>query len=524
MDFEKSSIERLKRTLYSRNEKIVPKEKRTPVAGQELDVPKDWGDTPNFGLEPEIVTTRNNSFFNKFLIGSSIFFVLALGAALFIFFGGINMISSNNLDIKITAPSSISSGEELSVGLSVVNSNRTDLEEVSLFVTYPDGAQSIDNSGKALTRDEVSLGTIASGATSDYTVRALLYGAKDDVRTFDFRLEYKVKGSNAVFSKEKTYDVIIGSSPIILNVNAPTEVNSGDTVNLSLDLTSNSATVVKNSLIKIEYPYGFTYKSSNITPIQNTSIGSTSGMQVNDSIWNIGDLKNSDKKTLSITGVLVGQDLEDRSFLISVGTPNVDNPTDIGTTLASNTVTIGIRKSFFGLTVTPDTSAIPVAGQPTPITINWENTLPDKINNSKITATISGNAFNHSAVVVNDGGFYQSVNSTVLWDQNSTSDLTTLSPGDAGTVGFTVGSFPDNAQTRSVKNPHIDISVSMTGDRSGASSGTVSSTANFTIKIPSTLSLSAQSFRTIGPFSNTGVVPPRADHEYDNLDSYKHDQ
>ena len=47
MEFEKSSIERLKRTLYSRNEKIVPKEKRTPVAERKADISTDWGTTPS---------------------------------------------------------------------------------------------------------------------------------------------------------------------------------------------------------------------------------------------------------------------------------------------------------------------------------------------------------------------------------------------------------------------------------------------------------------------------------------------
>src|SRR3989344_7741004 len=121
MEFEKSSIERLKRTLYSRNEKIVPKEKRTPVSGHEVNVPENWGKPADFNFSPDsinpLMTKSKNSFFNKFLFYSFVFFLAALGIAGFIFFGGLNIISSNNLDIKITAPSSISSGEDLSVGL-----------------------------------------------------------------------------------------------------------------------------------------------------------------------------------------------------------------------------------------------------------------------------------------------------------------------------------------------------------------------------------------------------------------------
>src|SRR3989344_3216107 len=112
-DKEESSIERLKKTLYSRNEKIIPKEKRTSMQNLDMEAPTSWGQAKSFQFSPEMMSRKNSSFFNKFLIGSLVFFVVSLGVAIFIFFGGVNMISSDNLDIKITAQSSVSSGEEL---------------------------------------------------------------------------------------------------------------------------------------------------------------------------------------------------------------------------------------------------------------------------------------------------------------------------------------------------------------------------------------------------------------------------
>ena len=498
MEFEKSSIERLKRTLYSRNENVVPKEKRTPVSGKETDVSTDWGTTPTFDISNNVMPKRNNSFFNKFLIGSFIFFFVSLAVAVFIFFGGMNMISSNNLDIKITAPSSISSGEELVMGISVVNSNRTDLEQVAFFVDYPEGAMSVEEN-KPLSRDKIDLGTITSGGSKDYTVRAVLSGEKEAIKSFNFRIEYKVKGSNAVFIKEKTYDVIISSSPIILDVSYPKEVNSGQEVTLSIDIVSNSNVVMKDSLIKIEYPYGFTYKDSNIKPI------------LNNSVWNIGDLKNGDKKTLVVTGTLVGQNLEDRSFKISAGTQKPGEIANFDTALATNITTIGIRKSSFDLSVVADSVAS--MERSIPVTIDWQNILPDKILNTRIVATISGNMFDQSTVRVSNGGFYRSTDNTIIWDKNSTDSLTSISPGSSGNVSFSISSLPYSVQTRSIKNPHMDIKVETTGDRSGAEAGVISSVENITIKFPSLFAFSAKSFRNVGPFSNTGPIPPKVDKE-----------
>ena len=501
MDFEKSSIERLKRTLYSRNEDIVPKEKRTPVSGHEMDVPKDWGEPKKFDISTENMTKRNNSFFNKFLLGSFIFFLFALGVALFIFFGGLNMISSNNLDVKIVAPSSVSSGEEFDMGLTVINGNRTDLEGVSMFIDYPAGAQSVGDNSKPLTHETVPLDTIAKGASKDYTIRTLLFGEKDSIKTFTLHIEYSVKGSNATFSKQTTYDVSIGSSPLLLNIDYPKEVNSGQVVKLNIDITSNSTVLVKNTLIKLEYPYGFTYQSSNIKPLNGNTV------------WNVGDLKNGDKKTLTITGVLIGQNLEDRSFRVTSGSLSADNPQDFDTVLADSTITVGIRKSFFDLSVVPQISQNKLLGQTVPLTIKWQNTLPDKIVNANIQATLSGNVLDRNSVQVGNGGFYRSVDNSVVWDKTAESSLTEILPGDTGQVTLAPSSVAVSPQSRLIKNPHIDVHVVMSGDRTGLDSGNVTSTEDLTVKLASSLSLVAKATRESGPFSNGGPIPPKADTE-----------
>ena len=500
MDPEESSIERLKRTLYSRDERLVPKEKRTPVAPREVDIPTNWGDKPDFSISPEAMVKRNNSFFNKFLLWSLAFFSVSVCAALFIFFVGFNMISSNNVDIEIVAPTSISSGEELNIGLSVINGNRTDLEGAALFIDYPEGSYAVSDETKPINHDKISLDTVEKGGTVENSVRTILFGEKDTVKSFVFRLEYKVKGSNAVFSKEKIYDVIIGSSPILLEVSYPKEVNSGQEVTVSVELTSNSSVPIKDALIKVEYPYGYTYKSSNINPVRDNSI------------WSVGDLKNGDKKKIDIRGVIVGQNLEDRSFRISAGTKN-GSAYDFDEALASSLITMGIRKSFFDLNVTATNNAVAQVAQTMSVSIKWQNTLPDKVVDTVVEAKISGNAGDRSKVGVLGGGFYRSVDDTVFWDKNNTPPLAEMSPGDSGTLNFTVASLDNLVQPKLIKNPYINVAVVIKGERAGRDGGEVTSTENLVIKVSTVNNLTAKTLRDTGPFSNTGPIPPKADTE-----------
>ena len=160
---------------------------------------------------------------------------------------------------------------------------------------------------------------------------------------------------------------------------------------------------------------------------------------------------------MTITGTLIGQNLEDRSFKVSVGTQKSSIDEDFDIALASNIVTVGIRKSFFDLTVTSE--SVSVIGRSIPVTIKWENILPDKILNTNITAVLSGNILDRNSVRVNNGGFYRSVDDTIVWDKNSTENLASISPGDYNSVSFSLSSLFDINRVRSIKNPNIVINI-----------------------------------------------------------------
>lgn len=498
MEFDKSRIERLKRALYSRDEAMVPKEKRTPVREVESSVPTNWGDNNSFEFSPEQMSKKNNSFFNKFFLFSVIFFVLSLGAALFIFFGGLNLISSSNVDIKITGPSTVASGEELDFIVSVVNSNRVDLENAVLSLEYPEGTR-VSGTGESVNRERIEIGNLGSNSSKDTSFRVSLFGEKDAIKPINIRLNYNVADSNALFSKEKTYEVVINSSPIILDVSYPREINSGQDVNLTIDVTSNSVVPIESTLIKVEYPYGFTYKDSSIKPSRDNSI------------WNLGTLQDGQKKTLTVVGTLIGQNLEDRSFRVSVGNMVNNANLDFDTDLAAEQITIGIRRSFFnlGFRTTKENFNL---GENVSSEISWQNTLPERISSARLEVSFSGNVFDRNGVSVGSGGFFRSLDNTIIWDKNTNSNLSELLSGVEGRFSFSNRSISNIDDIRSMKNPTINMKIKMSGER--VSNGeTISSEENVSVKFSSLLNLTSRSYRTIAGISNGGPIPPRADQE-----------
>ena len=147
------------------------------------------------------------------------------------------------------------------------------------------------------------------------------------------------------------------------------------------------------------------------------------------------------------------------------------------------------------------------------VSIKWTNTRSDKVVNSHIEDTLSGDALDRSKVTLGDNGLYRSADNTIVWDKNSTTNLVSILPGESNSVSFSMASILNSTQLRAIKNPHINLHVVMTGDRSGIETGEVTSSQDVIIKISSDVTLSAKSYRGVGPLTNSGPIPPRADHE-----------
>ena len=105
---------------------------------------------------------------------------------------------------------------------------------------------------------------------------------------FEENIDYTVGQAEKLDFKEKTFDILISSSPITLSVTSFKEVNSGQEFELAVTMNSNSKDVIKNLLLKANYPFGFNFVSSDIKPISDTTV------------WKIGDIPPGGKKIVKI--------------------------------------------------------------------------------------------------------------------------------------------------------------------------------------------------------------------------------
>jgi hypothetical protein len=496
-----SRVEKLSQSLYSRTGYKNPLDRRSKV--NELDTPpveEKWKGTEldellSYERKPE----ETHPYMKKFFIFSVLFFVATIIIAGVVFFGGVNFVSSKNVDINVVGPAMTSAGEVLELGVTIENKNNTDLELANFSVSFPQGSRDPKDTSKALTFSRESLGVIKAGDEAVRNVGVVLLGSRGEIKEIKFSVEYKVKGSNATFYKDKVYEVTIGNSPISIQIESPEMVASGEAFETTVSLTLNSTEVLKNALLKAEYPYGFSV-------LESTPKAASEG-----NLWALGDLSPGVVKKVKIKGRLVGENQDERTFRFYIGVAENQSVTpNFKTVVLSDQKTILIKRPSVGLTVNfnggDSTTFVSPAGKTVDVGIKFKNNLPDKLLNPRMEVRLNGTVLNKSSVSVEGGGSYNSATSRISWNLTNSQGEPQLSPGDDGQVSFRFASLPNSVSSGSTQQ--ITLQISITGTPVN-SLEPITLNESRSVTIASQINLASRTVYSLGQFINSGPKPPK---------------
>lgn len=506
----KDRIEELKKSLYSNQfkEQDIVHGVHAQEGGT---VQESWGDERSaediHRENAEISFREKKMSLKKIFIGSLIFFVIAAAFAAIKIFTG-NVFSADQVEISVSGPVSVVGGDTFDLGINITNLNDTDIESADLVVEYPPGAYKEADSQQALTRDRITVGAIGSKETVNEHISAVLFGEQNSSKEIRFVLEFRFKGSSATLQKEELYQMQISSSPIDLSLNILNEVTSGQDMTFLIDVGSNSEKVLEGLLAQADYPFGFTFESASPAPTYGNNV------------WDIGDLAPGSHRTIRVTGKMEGQQGEEKTFNAHIGNKSSQNSHIIGTAYNSVLEQVKIAQPFLALdlVIDGDRSNEYVFGAEKPIRADvlWKSTLPTKIIDGKIEVKLNGKVLDEYSVNAGAEGFYRSVDNTLVWDKNSTPELSVIEPGAKGQVSFSFTSLPLYSETGDLlKNPNIVLEVSAKGKRISDTNvpEEIKTSIKKTIKIESDMRIVPRVVYYEGPYVNSGPLPPRAEQE-----------
>ncbi len=501
-----NKIEELKGKLFNKNYQTKIEHRDSFPHFQKREVMDFWEKKEDVESNFREKFFKETSLFKKFFIFSIVFFVLALGYASYMFFAKSNTVSNDNIDISILSNTFTAGGEEYPLLLEITNRNNSPLELVDLVLEYP------KNSQAGLSQDNehfrASLGTIPAGGIKSENIKLVLFGEQGSMRQIKISLEYRVEGSNAIFVKDKFYEVSINSTPINLSINAPLEASSNQDVIFDVKAALNATKPLSKILLKVDYPIGFQFIKASPAP----SLG--------NNVWNLGDLAPGSERNISILGKMLDVfDGEEKIFRVWSGSQSPSDKSLIETVFNSLEHIVMIKKSsieakllingVYQREYAIDTKT-PIQGQ-----IQWVNNLETKINDLEIRAKISGNAINRKTISAGQG-FYNSSQDLIIWDKNSQNKFMEVNPGDSGTVSFSFSSLSlFSAAGGIILSPTINVDISITG-RQAQGGGIITELGNSEskiIRIISDVGLSTKALYYSGPFINSGPIPPKVEQK-----------
>lgn len=498
-------IEALKQRLYARDDgKSFLRRSSLSARADDLSV-VGWRE---FDRDDNPDRPPRRSWLTVFLIAALAFFLMAAGFAVYTLYRGGNVISPANVELTVDGPKTVKAGETLNLQVLVTNRNTTPLHSVDLIIEFAAGTRSPLDVTRELPRTRIPLDTIAPGASANQTIKAVAFGEKDTDQRIKISVEYRIADSNAIFDKVDFFTYRINSSPLVLNLALPAEINSGQTVNFDLEIAAASEAPLRDLVVAAAYPPGFTFISAVPPPTIGTNV------------WRLGDLPVGARPHLKIAGKLEGQDDDPKSFRFSAGMESARNEGEIAVNYGDVFKIITIKRPFVSLTASINGDAlsqeyVASSGEPVRMDIIWVNNLPTEVTDGELTVTLGGSALDQRAVVASDG-FYQSATNQISWRRGNLPMLAKLPPGARGQVSFNFSARPLIRDNQSViERPTIEIGVSFRGRRvtPEAASETVETTVKKQVKVNSIFQLASSAAYHNGPFANRGPLPPRAGQE-----------
>ena len=503
----KSKISELEKGLYGKDftthrvEDVVPRK----AASSAPTWVNEQADSSIRGEDQENI--KRHTHMKKFFLFSSAIFVLALLVAGGVWLGGGNIVSGDNIVIGISAPVAVAGGEVLDSTIKITNNNKVAIKEGRLLIEYPAGFYTTPDNTE-LTRTIKQISRINPGASVVEKTQTVLYGEQNTSKEIRVTLEYSMDNSNAVIKKNKSYLVKVSSSPINIKIDIPREVSGGQEMNMAIEVKSNSNDTIRGLVLEAVYPPGFIFQSGNPAPTYGTNV------------WKILGLSPNEKRTIKINGILEGQESEEKVTKISIGTESQSDERSIGVVYNAATETTSITKPFLALETAVNNNkaqdAVAPLNRGVRVDIFWQNNSPTKLSDVVLEIKLKGTALDKYSLYASGGGFYRSIDNTIVWDKMVAPDLAVVDPGARGVVSFSFSPVALGVDSgRLIKNPQIIYEVRARATRMSDVSA-VESVATFisrSIKFETDLRLTALGTHFVGPFQNTGPIPPKADKE-----------
>lgn len=449
---------------------------------------------------------KRHSFGVFIFVAICLFFLGALGYTYMFLKKGTHVVSPDKVEIVVSGPISVKSGEVNDFSIDITNNNAVDLTLSDLVIQYPYGTMSPVDSTQSLTNDRIALGTIKPGEMVRRKASAVFFGEENVKKNINYAVEFSIPDSSSIFSADKDIAVVISGSPVTAKIINVKEITNNQDLSFDIEIQSNTEEVVKNIQLQVEYPFGYKLTESNLEPA------------FGNNTWNIGDIAALDTKIIHLNGKLIGTSNLEKNFRFILGVSDAKSG-EMTTILSTQDQKVTIQKPF----LTTRLSIDGVVQDIKPVSyediikgdIVFTNNLNNPITDVVAEVSIAGILIDRATVQANNG-FYRSGDDVLFWDKAQQERLASIDPGESREVSFNMSVIKSKENLiKTLRKSTATLSVTVKGKRLNENlvPEEIVSLITQELRLETDLGFQSGIAHVAGPFTNTGTFPPRINQE-----------
>jgi len=425
------------------------------------------------------------------------FYLFLIFLGILIFFVGLWFYQKNNysiesLKLEILGPDKVEVGEEVQYIIKYKNNGNVRLENPKLFFQYPkytivekeNSSEEIFSQG---TIKEINLKDIYPGQERSFIFKMRFFGKKGDLRTLRAWLTYQPKNLKARYESKTSFVVQIASCPLNFEFDFPSKVESGREIDVVVNYFSNIEYPLSNLGVKVEYPTGFEYQSSNPSSLDGKE-------------WEIkGVVNKAEGGRIVIKGVVKGEVGEEKVFKAKLGWWYKDEFLVLKE--IEKTIKIVAPSLYISQKINGTPQYIPSPGDLLHYEISFRNIGHSPLSNLFLIVKLEGNGFDFTTLKAPLGEFEVGDNS-ILFDGKKVPSLQFLDVGEEGKVEFWIKLKKEWKRKEGEEGEVLRTKVYLSQAQK-----------EFITKVKTLLKLTQEGYYFDQIFGNSGPLPPEVGKE-----------
>ncbi len=329
-----------------------------------------------------------------------------------------NPYSKEILKLEILGPESVEAGQEIEYTVKYKNNGDVRLEQPVLIFELPE--YSLSDGSRRVEIGPEELGDIYPGEEKTFQFKARLLGKEGDIKTAKAQMTYQPKNLQARYESNSSLTLVISSIPLSFNFDLSSKIESGREFEFSLNYFSNLDHPLADLGIRIEYPEGFEFLSSDPSGTDKTE-------------WDIPLLNKAEGGRIEIIGKLSGELREQKIFKALMGV--WQNDEFIVLKEISRGVEIARPQIFISQQINGQNNYIASPGDLLHYEIFFRNISDEPFQDLFLVIRLEGDGFDFNSVKSDLGDSQQGDNS-IMWDWREVPRLKFLDQGKEGKVEF----------------------------------------------------------------------------------------